>query len=222
MRVLVVEGEHKVARVVKLALEQEGYTVEVAYDNESGTALAVGGNYDIAIVDRAVSGAKDGLTIVKAIRTANIHAPVLLLGAAKTASERTASLDAGADDYLHKPFGLEELLARVRRLLNDPSEEQTILSIGDLTLDTVTYEVKRAGKHVPLTSKEFALLEFMLRRPGRPLNKDMIINHVWDYDADILPNTVEVYIKYLRNKVDEPFDKPLIHTLRGFGYKVEV
>jgi DNA-binding response OmpR family regulator len=167
-------------------------------------------------------GSYDGLGIVKAMRDAKIHTPVLFLSALGSVSERTAGLDAGADDYLVKPFALEELLARVRALLRRPTEQQSaILEAGDLTLDTVTYSVERAGKSIQLTSKEFALLEYMLRNPGRPLSKEVIISHVWDYDADILPNTVEVYIKYLRNKIDAPFKKPLIHTVRGFGYKLE-
>jgi DNA-binding response OmpR family regulator len=136
--------------------------------------------------------------------------------------DRTTGLDGGADDYLVKPFALEELLARVRALLRRPAEQQAnVLTVGDLSLDTVSYSVKRGNKEISLTSKEFSLLEYLLRNPGRPLSKDVIISHVWDYDADILPNTVEVYIKYLRNKIDEPFKTKLIHTIRGFGYKLE-
>jgi DNA-binding response OmpR family regulator len=222
MRVLVIEDEHKIARALKKALEQESYAVDVCYDGDSGHAMATTEPYDVAIIDRMIPGAYDGVAIVKAMRDANVHTPVLLLSALGSVSERTSGLDAGADDYLVKPFALEELLARVRALLRRPTEQQaTILTIGDLSLNTVTYEVKRGDKLIPLTSKEFALLEFLLRNPGRPLNKDVIISHVWDYDADILPNTVEVYIKYLRNKIDAPFKTPLIHTVRVFGYKLE-
>jgi DNA-binding response OmpR family regulator len=222
MRVLIVEDEHKIARALKKALEQETYAVDVAFDGDEGYAMATTEPYDIAIIDRMLPGSYDGIGIVKAMRDAKVHTPVLFLSALGSISERTAGLDAGADDYLVKPFALEELLARVRALLRRPTEQQSaILEAGDLTLDTITYSVERAGKSVQLTSKEFALLEYMLRNPGRPLSKEVIISHVWDYDADILPNTVEVYIKYLRNKIDSPFKKPLIHTVRGFGYKLE-
>ena len=222
MRVLIVEDEHKIARALKKALEQETYAVDIAYDGDEGYAMATTEPYDIAIIDRMLPGSYDGLGIVRAMREAKVHTPVLFLSALGSISERTAGLDAGADDYLVKPFALEELLARVRALLRRPTEQQSaILEAGDLSLDTITYSVERAGKPVQLTSKEFALLEYMLRNPGRPLSKEVIISHVWDYDADILPNTVEVYIKYLRNKIDLPFKSPLIHTVRGFGYKLE-
>lgn len=222
MRVLIVEDEHKIARALKKALEQETYAVDVAFDGDEGYAMATTEPYDIAIIDRMLPGDYDGIGIVKAMREAKIHTPVLFLSALGSVSERTAGLDAGADDYLVKPFALEELLARVRALLRRPTEQQSaVLKIGDLSLDTITYTVQRAGITIQLTSKEFALLEFLLRNPGRPLSKEVIISHVWDYDADILPNTVEVYIKYLRNKIDAPFKKPLIQTVRGFGYKLE-
>lgn len=222
MRVLIIEDEHKIARALKKALEQETHAVDVAYDGDEGYAMATTEPYDIAIVDRMLPGSYDGLGIVKAMREAKVHTPVLFLSALGSIAERTAGLDAGADDYLVKPFALEELLARVRALLRRPTEQQSaILEAGDLALDTITYSVSRAGTPIQLTSKEFALIEYMLRNQGRPLSKEVIISHVWDYDADILPNTVEVYIKYLRNKVDAPFKKPLIHTVRGFGYKLE-
>jgi DNA-binding response OmpR family regulator len=222
MRVLIVEDEHKIARALKKALEQETYAVDVAYDGDEGYSMATTEPYDIAIIDRMIPGEYDGIGIVKAMRDAKVHTPVIFLSALGSVAERTAGLDAGADDYLVKPFALEELLARVRALLRRPTEQQsTVLKAGDLTLDTITYSVERAGKPIQLTSKEFALLEYMLRNPGRPLSKEVIISHVWDYDADILPNTVEVYIKYLRNKIDVPFKSNVIHTVRGFGYKLE-
>lgn len=222
MRVLIVEDEHKIARALKKALEQETYAVDVVYDGDEGHAMATTEPYDLAIIDRMLPGGYDGLGIVKAMREAKVHTPVLFLSALGSVNERTAGLDAGADDYLVKPFALEELLARVRALMRRPAEQQaTILSAGNLHLNTVTYSVERGGTSIQLTSKEFALLEYMLRNQGRPLSKEVIISHVWDYDADILPNTVEVYVKYLRNKVDVPFTTPLIHTVRGFGYKLE-
>lgn len=222
MRILLVEDEHKIARALKKALEQEKYAVDVAYDGDEGHAMATTEPYDAAIIDRMLPGNYDGLAIVQAMRDQKIHTPVLLLTALGSIKDRTDGLDSGADDYLIKPFALEELLARVRALLRRPKEQQSaLLEAGDLTLNTVTFEVTRAGTPIQLTSKEFALLEYLLRNQGRPLPKETIIAHVWDYDADILPNTVEVYIKYLRAKVDQPFETPLIHTVRGFGYKLQ-
>jgi DNA-binding response OmpR family regulator len=222
MRVLIVEDEHKIARALAKALEQDTYAVDIAYDGDEGYAMATTEPYDIAIIDRMLPGEYDGIGIVKAMRQAKVHTPVLFLSALDTVKERTAGLDAGADDYLVKPFALEELLARVRALLRRPTEQQSdILAAGDLTMDTVTYSVQRAGKPIQLTSKEFALLEYMLRNQKRPISKEVIISHVWDYDADVLPNTVEVYVKYLRAKIDVPFKRPLLHTVRGFGYKLE-
>jgi two-component system, OmpR family, response regulator len=222
MRVLIIEDEHKIARALKKALEQETYAVDVAYDGDEGYAMATTEPYDVAIIDRMLPGGHDGVSIVKAMRTEKIHTPVLLLTALGSVAERTTGLDAGADDYLVKPFALEELLARVRALIRRPTEQQaTILTAGDLSLDTVKYTVTRGDTPISLTSKEFALLEYLMRNQGRPISKEVIISHVWDYDADILPNTVEVYVKYLRNKVDAPFKQPLIHTVRGFGYKLE-
>lgn len=222
MRILVVEDEHKIARALKRALEQESYAVDVVYDGDEGYAMATTEPYDVAIIDRMLPGDYDGIAIIKAMRDAKIHTPVILLTALGSVADRTTGLDSGADDYLVKPFALEELLARVRALLRRPVEQlQNTLTAGDLSLDTLTYSVSRAGKSIQLTSKEFGLLEYLLRNQGRPLSKDTIIAHVWDYDADILPNTVEVYIKYLRNKIDVGFDTPLIHTVRGFGYKLQ-
>lgn len=222
MRVLVIEDEHKIANALKKALQQENYAVDVSYDGDDGYAMATTEPYDVAIIDRMLPGEYDGLAIISAMRQQKIHTPVLLLTALGSISDKTKGLDSGADDYLVKPFALEELLARTRALMRRPVETVgTLLAIGDLTLDTVALSVTRAGKDISLTSKEFALLEYFLRNQGRPLSKDTIISHVWDYDADILPNTVEVYVKYLRNKIDKPFKTPLIHTVRGFGYKLQ-
>ena len=224
MRVLVIEDEHKIARALGRALEQEKYAVDIVYDGDEGYAMATTEPYDVMIIDRMIPGEYDGIAIVTELRKQKIHTPVLLLTALGSVTDKTKGLDSGADDYLVKPFSLEELLARIRALLRRPIEQKdVVLSAGDLTLDTTTFEVKRAGQVIRLTSKEFALLEFLLRNQGRPLSKETIIAHVWDYDADILTNTVEVYIKYLRNKVDAPFKTPpLIQTVRGFGYKIDV
>lgn len=222
MRILIIEDEHKIARALKKALEQENYAVDVAYDGDEGFAMATTEPYDAMVIDRMLPGSYNGVAILKEMRRAQIHTPVLFLTALDSISERTEGLDSGADDYLVKPFALEELLARVRALLRRPAEQTpTVLTAGDLSLNTITYEVERSGESIQLTSKEFALLEYFLRNQNRPLSKEMIIAHVWNYDADILPNTVEVYVKYLRAKIGDSLKDPLIHTMRGFGYKLQ-
>ncbi len=222
MRVLVVEDEHKIARALKKALEQDHYAVDVSFNGDDGYAMATTEPYDIMIIDRMLPGEYDGVAIVKALREMSISTPVILLTALGRVEDKTTGLDSGADDYLVKPFALEELLARVRALLRRPVEtKSTVLDADDLSLDTTKREVTRANKKIKLTSKEFGLLEYLLRNKNRPLSKDSIMQHVWDYDADILPNTIEVYIKYLRAKIDKPFGKGLIKTVRGFGYKIE-
>lgn len=221
MRVLLVEDEHKIARAIKQGLNQEKYAVDVEYDADSGLGAATSQAYDIMIIDRMLPGSMEGLDICREVRKAGIHTPIIILTAKDQIRDRVEGLNAGADDYLIKPFSFEELLARIRALLRRPKETRSnVLKIGDLTLDTVSYEVKRADKLINLSAKEFALLEYMMRNSGRVLSKDNIISHVWDFDADILPNTVEVYMGYLRNKIDRPFKRPLIHTMRGFGYKL--
>lgn len=223
MRVLVIEDEHKIARALKKALEQEHYAVDVSYDGDDGFAMATTEPYDVMIVDRMLPGEHDGISIVKAVRERKIGTPILLLTALGRTEDKTTGLDSGADDYLIKPFALEELLARVRALLRRPVEQHsTVLDADDLSLDTAKRSVKRGNKEIRLTSKEYGLLEFLLRNKNRPISKNTIMQHVWDYDADILPNTIEVYIKYLRAKIDKPFKgKGLIKTVRGFGYKIE-
>ena len=221
MRVLIIEDEHKIAIALKKALEQENYAVDVSYDGDDGYAMATTEPYDLAIIDWMIPGEYNGVDIVKAMRKEKIHTPVLLLSAKSSSKDRITGLDSGADDYLTKPFALEEMLARVRALLRRPVEvQQVILTVGDLSMNTVTFTVKRGDKDIILTGKEFALLEYLVRNQGRPLNKAAIISHVWDYNADVLPNTVEVYMKYLRNKIDDPFKdgKKLLRTARGFGY----
>jgi DNA-binding response OmpR family regulator len=222
MRVLVIEDEHKIANALRRALQQEKYAVDVSYDGDDGYAMATTEPYDAMIIDRMLPGEYDGLAIVRELRSLNIHTPVLLLTALGTVRDKTTGLDTGADDYLVKPFALEELLARVRALIRRPQDQQpSTLRAGNLSIDTTTFEVRRGGTPISLTQKEYALLEYLMRNQSRPLTKEMIISHVWDYDADILPNTVEVYIKYLRNKIDKKPFTPLIHTVRGFGYKLE-
>ncbi len=223
MRILVVEDEHKIANALRQGLSQEKYAVDVEYDADAGLGAALSEPYDLMIIDRMLPGSIEGLDICREVRAKGIHTPILILTAKGQVDDRITGLDAGADDYLVKPFSFEELLARLRALLRRPAEAQgTVLKTADLSLDTVSYEVKRAGQPINLSSKEFALLEYLMRNTGRVLPKDTIIAHVWDFDADILPNTVEVYMGYLRNKIDKPFAGPsLIQTLRGFGYRLE-
>ncbi|HEU5004765.1 MAG TPA: response regulator transcription factor [Candidatus Saccharimonadales bacterium] len=222
MRILVIEDEHKIANALKRGLEQEKYAVDVEYDSDSGLGAALSESYDVMIIDRMLPGSIEGLDICRQLREKGVHTPILLLTARDQVRDRVEGLNSGADDYLVKPFSFEELLARIRALLRRPHEAQsTVLNVGDLSLDPVTYEVKRSGKDIRLSAKEFALLEYLMRNAGRVLSKDNLIAHVWDFDADVLPNTVEVYMGYLRSKIDKPFDSPeLLHTLRGFGYKL--
>jgi two-component system, OmpR family, response regulator len=219
MRILVVEDEHKIANAVKQGLEQERYAVDVEYDGERGLGAALSQSYDVMIIDRMLPGSVEGLDICRQLRQASNHTPILLLTARDQIKDRVEGLNAGADDYLVKPFSFEELLARIRALMRRPAAAQSnLIKVADLSLDTLSYEVKRANQSIELSAKEFALLEYMMRNSGRVLSKDNIISHVWDFDADVLPNTVEVYVGYLRNKIDRPFSKPLLHTNRGFGY----
>jgi two-component system, OmpR family, response regulator len=222
MRILVVEDEHKIAGALKRGLEQESYAVDVAFDGDDGLSSALTDEYDVIILDRMLPGLLDGTEICKEVRANNIRTPILMLTAKDKISDRVEGLNSGADDYLVKPFAFEELLARVRALLRRPQDHVgNVLQLDDLTLDTASYEVKRAGQIIQLSQREYALLEYLLRNQNRILSKSNIIGHVWDYDADILPNTLEVYVGYLRAKIERPFKGPeLIHTVRGFGYKL--
>lgn len=223
MKILVVEDEHRIATTIKKGLEQERYTVDVAFDGEEGFDLAYTEDYDVIILDLMLPK-KDGISVCRDLRAKGTHTPILMLTAKSQTHDKVNGLNSGADDYLTKPFSFEELVARVRALSRRPqkSSGSSSLVVSDLSLNLTTYEVTKAGKHIPLSAKEFALLEYLMRNPNTVLTKDQIINHVWDYDADILPNTVEVYIRNLRKKIDEPFakNKPLIKTVRGFGYKI--
>jgi DNA-binding response OmpR family regulator len=222
MRILIIEDDRKIANAIKKGLEQESYAVDLSFDGKDGLGSALTFDYDMIILDRMLPEV-DGIKVCIALRDKEIKTPILMLTAKDKIKDRVEGLNAGADDYLIKPFAFEELLARIRALLRRPqSKVENVLSVGGLKLDTLTFEVSRDKKAISLSSKEFALLEYMMRNPGRIMTKDNIIAHVWDYDSDILPNTVEVYVGYLRNKIDKPFKgKPeLIHTVRGFGYKL--
>jgi len=217
-----VEDEHRIANSIQKGLVQEKYAVDVAYTGDDGYDLASTEEYDLIILDLLLPG-MDGMAICKELRKSKIHTPILMLTAKGQIQDKVTGLDSGADDYLTKPFSFEELLARIRALSRRPKVTTgEIFKVGDLSLDSSTFEVKRNSKEIQLSSKEFSLLEYLMRNAGKILSKDQIIAHVWDYNADILPNTVEVYIKNLRNKIDSDShkEKPLIKTLRGFGYKI--
>ena len=220
MRILVVDDEKKIALGIKKALESQKYAVDVCHDGIEALNMAEAIEYDLIILDRMLPG-MDGVSIIKNLRSQNIYTPILLLTALGTVKDKTDGLDAGADDYLPKPFALDELLARVRAILRRPKvKAEIILTVSDLSLNLNTHSVKRSNKDIILTNKEFSLLEFLMRNKNQPISKEQIITHVWNWDSDILPNNIEVYISYLRDKVDKPFSKKLIKTVRGVGYNI--
>lgn len=224
MRVLLIEDEIKLAKALGKVLAREGYAVDIEHDTDAGYAMASTEPYDALIIDRMLPGDEyaDGVALLAALRSENITTPALFLTALGEVRHKTEGLDSGADDYLVKPFAMDELLARMRALVRRPREQKaTVLQIGKLSLNTNTREVHFGDTPIDLTVKEVALLEYLLQASGRALSKEQIIAHVWDFDADILPNTVEVYIKYLRNKIDSKFNVTYIKTVRGIGYKIE-
>jgi len=223
MRILVIEDQHKIANSIKKGLEQENFAVDLAFDGQEGFDLAVTEDYDLIILDLMLP-ALSGLEICRKLRKEeNIHTPILILTAKGQIEDKVEGLNLGADDYLTKPFAFIELLARIRAITRRPKQGlNSVLKIKDLILNTNSYQVTRGDKIIKLSKKEYSLLEYLIRNKDRILTKNQIISHVWDYDANILPNTVEVYIGYLRNKIDRPFVKKaaLIKTVRGFGYKI--
>jgi two-component system, OmpR family, response regulator len=217
MRILVVEDEHKIGSSIKRGLEQEGYAVDLAFDGEEGFDMAISESYSIIVLDLMLPK-MDGMTICKKLRADGNHTPILILTAKGEIGDKVEGLNAGADDYLVKPFAFAELVARIKALSRRPKQELgTVLSTGSLSLDTVNYTVFKGSKEVLLSKKEFSLLEYLLRHKGKVVTKEQIIQSVWDYEADILPNTVEVFVGYLRNKIGSD----IIKTVRGFGYKIE-
>lgn len=222
MRILVVEDEPLIAHAIKKGLEQEAFAVDLAHDGETGYDLLATEDYDVVVLDRMLPKL-DGEKFCEKARAEHITTPILMLTARAELDDKVSGLNAGADDYLTKPFAFEELVARIKALSRRPNQALTAsLLFQDLELNTTTFSVSRDGKPIELSKKEFALLEYLLRNKERTVTKDQIIAHVWNFDADVLPNTVEVYIGYLRNKLDKPFKtKPaLIHTVRGFGYRL--
>lgn len=223
MKLLVVEDEHKIANALRDGLTQESFAVDVVYDGRDGLAAATAEDYDLLILDVMLPG-MSGLAICQQLRDEANHVPILMLTAKDQTRDIVNGLNAGADDYLVKPFSFEELLARLRALLRRPHDSLgDNLSAVDLTLDTISKRVTRGTTGIPLSSKEYALLEYLLRNKGKVLSKQNIIHHVWNFDADILPNNVEVFIAYLRAKIEKPFrgEPAIIRTVRGFGYTID-
>lgn len=222
MRLLVVEDEHRIAQAIKEGLEQESYAVDVCRDGQDGYNTASASEYDAILLD-VMLPEMNGFEVCKRLRQDGNHTPILMLTAKDQNRDVVQGLDTGADDYLAKPFSFEVLLARIRALLRRPQGRiDEILKAGDLTLNPSSREVRRAGKSIALSNKEYAILEYLLRNQGKVLSRNNIMTHVWDFDAGILPNNVEVFIAYLRAKIDKPFGgSKLIQTVRGFGYKIE-
>jgi heavy metal response regulator len=218
MRILVIEDEKKVASFIKKGLEEEHYAVDTAYDGEIGLYMADVNEYDLIVLDLMIPKI-DGLEVLKRIRSGKNNVPILILTAKDTVEDIVKGLDSGCDDYLTKPFNFMVFLARIRALLRrEKIEKEPLIKIGDLTLSPVTHKVTRSGSEIELTSKEYALLEYFIRNPDRVLTRTMISEHVWDYHFDSLTNVVDVYVNYLRKKIDKDFEPKLIHTIRGVGY----
>jgi len=221
MRILVVEDEKKVADFVKKGLQEQGYAVDVAYNGAEGFDLALNALHDLIILDIYLPG-MDGLLILKRLREEKVKTPVLLLTVRATIEDKVLGLNSGADDYLTKPFAFEELIARVGALLRRRTDTgAAVIRIADLILDPVRHIVTRGERNIDLTAKEFSLLEYFMRNNGRVLTRTMIVEHVWNYDFDSETNVVDVYVNYLRKKVDTGHETKLIHTIRGVGYTLK-
>lgn len=222
MHVLVVEDERRLALVLRRVLSEERHAVDVAYDGTSGYDLAASDTYDLILLDLMLPGI-DGLEVCRRLRADRIATPILMLTARGAVEDRVEGLSAGADDYLIKPFAMEELLARVRALLRRGAilDTTTSISIGDLTLDLLRHEARRGDRVIELTAKEFTLLEYLMRHPGQVLSRTQILDHVWRYDAENVSNVVDIYIHYLREKLDRGTHGSLIKTVRGVGYRME-
>jgi DNA-binding response OmpR family regulator len=220
MKVLLVEDEPRLSAALAKGLKQENYNVQTSDNGTEALNLIENNDYDVMLIDRMIPGI-DGLQLTKTVRTNGIKTPILILTAKGQTRDKVDGLDAGADDYMTNPVSFEELLARLRALLRRPTENVSdLLTIGDLTLNLSTYVCERAGKPIVLTATELKLLEYLMRNENRVLTKEQIVDHVWDYDAEIMPNTVEAYVSYLRKKVDGKSKLKLIKTVRGFGYKI--
>jgi DNA-binding response OmpR family regulator len=222
MHILIVEDEQRLARLVARVLSEERHVVDIANDGDTGMDLALRGTYDLLILDLMLPG-RSGLDICKQVRARKLQPAILMLTARGSIEDRVAGLRIGADDYLVKPFAMEELVARVDALLRRGRAitDTQRLQVGDLTLDLLRREAQRDGRIIELTAKEFALLEYLMRHPGQVLTRTQIIDHVWRYDSDALSNVVDIYIHYLRDKIDRASARPMIKTMRGVGYRIE-
>ena len=220
MRILVIEDEPKVASFISRALQEESYAVDLCSDGVEGLELAKDIKYDVVILDLMIPNLP-GLEVLKQLRKAKVATPVIILTARSEVNDRVAGLDAGADDYLTKPFSIEELVARVRARLRQTGNAMQILKVDDLELDPSTRLVTRGGERIELTTKEYALLEYLMRNAGRVLTRAMITEHVWNLDFDTFTNVIDVYISYLRHKIDRGHSKRLIQTIRGSGYRLQ-
>ncbi len=220
MRILIVEDEVKMARAIRRGLEHEGWTADVAPDGDEGLARASNETYDAVVLD-VMLPRRDGFAVCKALRARGRWVPVLMLTARDAVDDRIRGLDVGADDYLVKPFAFGELLARLRALIRrGPSERPQVLCVGDVELDPAAHAVTRAGQAVELSAREFALLEYLMRHPGEVVSRTRLLDHVWDYEYGGGSNVVDVYVGYLRRKLERPFGRPFIRTVRGVGYGV--
>jgi heavy metal response regulator len=221
MRILLVEDERRISAYVKRGLEEEGYAVDAVYTGQEALDWGEAAAYDLIILDILLPEL-DGISVCRELRRRGARTPILMLTARDTVDDRVAGLDAGADDYLVKPFAIKELLARLRALTRRPSEVQKspVIQVADLSLDTRTHKVQRSGKRIDLAAKEYAVLECLMREPGRVLTRTMIAEHVWNYNTFNQSNVVDVYVRNLRRKIDDSFDRKLIHTLRGSGYSI--
>ncbi len=218
MRILVVEDEKKVSTFIQRGLEEEGFTVDAAFDGEEGVEKAQAQPYDLILMD-VMLPKMDGLAAIQALRDQEIQTPILCLTAKDSIDDKVSGLDTGADDYLAKPFAFAELVARCRALIRRGSNDHGAeIYFADLRLDPVTHKVWRSEQEIVLTSKEYALMEYFIRNPNRVLTRLMIAENVWDYSFDSFTNIIDVYVNYLRNKIDQKFEKKLIHTVRGAGY----
>jgi DNA-binding response OmpR family regulator len=220
MRILVVEDNHRLSTSLKLNLAHEGYSVDTAYDGQEGQDLAELAPYDLIILD-VLLPAKDGFEVCRDLRRRRIHTPILLLTACDSVDDRVEGLDCGADDYLVKPFAMRELLARLRALLRRQQPYQPgRLEMGSLVVDPSIHTALRAGHPIELTPKEFALLEFLLRHPNQVVTRQLIEQHIWNYDFECESNVIDVYVRRLRRKIDDPFPVKLLTTVRGIGYRL--